>query len=94
MSSRKKTEEHLDGLIERVVSDMELYGPDSEEYTNLVKHLETLNRMKASKWWTRLSWDTVLIVLGNLLGILIIVAYEERNVITSKALSMTQKTKL
>jgi len=94
MSSRKKTEEHLDVLIERVVSDMELYGPDSEEYTNLVKHLETLNRMKASKWWTRLSWDTVLIVLGNLLGILIIVAYEERNVITSKALSMTQKTKL
>ena len=94
MSSRKKTEEHLDILIERVVSDMELYGPDSEEYTNLVKHLETLNRMKASKWWTRLSWDTVLIVLGNLLGILVIVAYEERNVITSKALSMTQKTKL
>ena len=94
MSSRKKTEEHLDILIERVVSDMELYGPDSEEYTNLVKQLETLNLMKASKWWTRLSWDTVLIVLGNLLGILVIVAYEERNVITSKALSMTQKTKL
>lgn len=94
MSSRKKNEEHLDVLIERVVSDMELYGPDSEEYTNLVKHLESLNRMKSQKWWTRMSWDTVLIVLGNLLGILIIVAYEERNVITSKALTMTQKTKL
>jgi hypothetical protein len=33
-------------------------------------------------------------VLGNLLGILIIVGYEERNVITSKAFTMTQKTKL
>lgn len=94
MSSRKTSEKNLDVLIQRVVNDMELYGPDSEEYTNLVKHLETLNRMKSQKWWTRLSWDTVLIVLGNLLGILIIVAYEERNVISSKALSMTQKTKL
>jgi hypothetical protein len=94
MSSRKTSEKNLDTLIQRVVNDMELYGPDSEEYSKMVKHLESLNRMKSQKWWTRLSWDTVLIVLGNLLGILIIVAYEERNVISSKALSMTQKTKL
>lgn len=94
MSSRKKNEERLDSLTSRVVEDMHLYGPDSEEYSKMVKHLETLNRMKSQKWWTRVSWDTVLIVLGNLLGILIIVAYEERNVISSKALSMTQKTKL
>lgn len=91
---RQSNDEHLDSLIDRVVEDMEMYGPDSEEYSKLLKHLKALNKLKASKKRKRVSPDLVVGGLFNLLGILLIVAYEERHVITSKAPSMTQKFKL
>lgn len=90
----KRTEEkYLDELIERVVDDMHMFGPESEEYPKLVAHLERLHKMKADKKPSRVSPDTLAIVLGNLVGILIIVMYEEKHVITSKAFTMATKTK-
>jgi hypothetical protein len=83
----------LDEPIERVLNEMNTYGPDSPEYAALVDHLERLNRMKASNVPNRPSPDAVLIVAGNLLGILIIVAYEQKHVMVSKALGFVMKTK-
>ena len=90
----KRTEEkYLDELIERVVEDMQMFGPESEEYPKLVNTLERLHKLKAEKKPSRVSPDTVAIVLGNLLGILIIVMYEEKHVITSKAFPMATNRK-
>lgn len=91
---RQRNDAHLDSLIDDVVEDMKLYRPDSEEYPKLVNHLRELNEMKAAKQPRRVSPDIVIGGLFNLLGILVIVMYEERNVITSKAPTMTQKFKL
>jgi hypothetical protein len=84
---KREEDRQLDVLINRVIDDMELYGPDSEEYPRLVETLKKLYKLKAQQKPRRVSPDTVLIVLGNILGILVIVAYEEKHVITSKAYS-------
>jgi hypothetical protein len=83
----------IDEPINRVLSDMNAYGPDSEEYTTLVRHLDHLVRLKQEEKRSRVSPDTMAIVAGNLLGILIIVAYEQKHVMVSKGLGFVLKTK-
>ena len=77
----------LDEPIDRVLTEMNTYGPDSPEYEKLVRHLERLKDMKANeRQHFVVSPDTIALVLGNLAGILIIVAYEQKHVMTSKAM--------
>lgn len=90
---RRDKDTYLDELITRVVDDMQMFGPESEEYPKLVTHLAALRKLEADKKPSRVSPDTVVIVLGNLLGILIIVMYEHTGVITSKALDLTRNKK-
>jgi len=89
----KKRVSELDEPIKRVLDEMKTYGPDSPEYPKLVAHLETLTRLKAEERRHRVSADTMAIVLGNLGGILIIVAYESRHVMASKAMGFLLKPK-
>lgn len=93
MLKKDKNEQALDSAIERVLNDMDTYGPDSEEYKQLVEHLEKLYSLKNTRTTKRVSPDTIAIVAGNLLGILIIVAYEQKNVITSKGIGFVMKTR-
>lgn len=83
----------LDEPIEKVLTDMNTYGPDSEEFPRLIEHLERLTRMKAEERRHQISPDTMAIVVGNLLGILIIVAYEQKHVVVSKGLGFVLRTK-
>lgn len=77
-----------DEPIAAVLSEMNTYGPDSPEYPTLLANLERLSSMKNSnKNIMRISPDTLAIVGGNLLGILIIVAYEQTHPMTSKSLN-------
>lgn len=84
----KKRESILDKPIDRVLSDMDTYGPDSEEYSKLMNYLESLTKMKGEEHRNRISPDTMVIVAGNILGILIIVLYEQKHVLTSKGLGL------
>lgn len=89
---RKEEDHSLDAPIEAVLNEMQLYGPDTEEFTKNLGHLERLYRLKGeNNPKDRLSRDTMAIVLGNLAGILIVVAYEQRHVMTSKAFGFTLK---
>jgi hypothetical protein len=51
-------------------------------------HLETVHELKSKKDRWRVSPDTMAIVAGNLIGIVIMVKYERFNVLTSKAKDM------
>lgn len=75
----------LDVKIEAIFAEMDLTAPDSEEYPKLLASLERLKKIKAEERKDRISRDTLAIVIGNLLGILLIVAYEHSHVITSRA---------
>lgn len=89
---KKKSREDLQRQIDAVLVDMETYGPDSKEYPTLIENLERLTKLQQSTTVRRkVSPDTVMIVLGNLLGILVIVAYEQNHVIRSKAKDFTLK---
>jgi hypothetical protein len=94
MFKRKPTDEpSLNNVIMRVLSEMETYGPDSEEYPTMLAYLERLSRVQTEDRPRRVSPDTMATVAGNLCGILVIVAYEQRHVMTSKGLSFVMKPK-
>ena len=90
----KKKESILDEHIVQTLNSMKSYGPDSPEYPALIDHLDRLTRMKQmERSYNRVSPDTMAIVAGNLLGILVIVAYEQRHVMVSKGLGFILKTR-
>jgi hypothetical protein len=67
---------------------MQEVGVTAPEYKSLMDNLERLNDMKTkSQSHSRISLDTLVIVGGNLLGIILIIAYEQKHVITSKSLN-------
>lgn len=78
----------IDPLIDVVLEKMQTKGPDSEEYPDLMAYLERLHELKAKDRRAPVSRDTVALIAGNLLGILLIVAYEQKHVMTSKARDM------
>lgn len=85
MFGKKKTPEETDALIERLFKEMKEYGPLSSEYDSCIGYLERIEALKEKKKPSRVSRDTIWMVAGNLLGILAIVAYEQKHVMTSKA---------
>lgn len=88
---KQENQEALDRLIERVIDDMEMFGPTSEEYEALLARYERLTKLKAEDRPKPVSRDTMLIVAGNLAGIIIVVMYEHAHVLTSKALGTVWK---
>lgn len=59
-----------------------------------MQYLEGLHRLKAEERRPPVSRDTMLLVAGNLLGILVIVAYEQRHVMTSKGFTQIIRPKI
>lgn len=82
----KKTK--LDEAMDCVFAEMEIVGPDSEEYQKFIAQLERLSRIKTESK-LRVSPDTYAIVIGNLVGILIVIAYEQKHILTTKAFSLS-----
>lgn len=88
----KKEKTMLEKEIEAVLLEMKDMYVGSEEYEIALNHLSTLheiNKSKEKKW--NVSPDTMAIVVGNLLGIILILKHEELNVITSKAMNFVIK---
>ena len=92
---RKKTKHDadLDAATDVIFAEMSTYGPDSPEYTNLLGHLERVYTLRKDSNAKKVSPDTLALVAGNLLGILIIVAYEQKHAMTSKGLGFILKPK-
>lgn len=84
----EKKKSIMDEPIDRVLTEMNTYGPENPEFEKHLNYLERLQELKAGeRRHFKVSPDTVMIVLGNLVGILIIVAYENKHVMTSKGMS-------
>ena len=81
----------LEAPIDRVLQEMQENGPDTEEYPAMLSYLERLTKLKNEPRSERVSRDTLAVVVGNLAGILIIVMYEQKHVMVSKALSFIKK---
>lgn len=77
----------VNGQIEVVLNEMQRKGVNSEEYPKLLAYLERLNEVKVNERQNPLDRNTVALIFGNLMGILLIVAYEQKHVMTSKGFS-------
>lgn len=85
-----------DGLIDmenRILADMETYGPEAPEFPTLLDQLERIRALRSVQKPKRISADTVVMVVGNVVVALIVVAFEQKHVITSKVQSFMQKPK-
>ncbi len=63
-----------------------------DEKEEVMESMRKWEEVKAKK--RRISPDTLLIVFGNIIGILLILSYEHLGVITSKALGFVLRSKL
>lgn len=88
----KIVDTQLDTAIIRVLDDMQRYDSGTPEYQTLLGQLERLNTLKTAQRHRRVSPDQMALVAGNLLGILIIVAYEQKHAMVSKATGFLIRT--
>lgn len=83
---KEKVPDELDVLIAKAHEKLRLAYEDTEEYSKTLTSLERLEAIKGSNKPKRaLDRDGVVSVLGNLLGIAMIIGYEHSHVITTKA---------
>jgi len=79
----------IDTLLDRIATE----EYDFEETSKIVDQVTKLMKLKESNTPKRPSPDTMILVLGNLLGIVIIIGHERANVITTKALGFVMRLK-
>lgn len=90
---RKEVTSIYDEAIEKLLNEMREQPVETEEYAAAVRHLETLTNLKAQTGRKKVDANTMATVVGNLLGILTIVAYEQKHVMGSKATGFILKPK-
>jgi len=86
----KRTE--VEKEIDSVVAQMRLLNPPDVEYGKMSEVLDRL--MKANSYKTGktgIDPNTVLLVVGNIVGVIIVLNYEHLHCITSKAFGMLIK---
>jgi len=81
----------LDLTIKTLEDDMRSMDGDSEAYATCLNRLERLYKLKEKHSKRAVNPDTWVIAGANLLGILVIVAYEHGHVIGSRALNFAGK---
>lgn len=85
----------VSNAIDELLVEMHEQDKDSDIYAVMVSQLEKLYGLKEIDCKvdsvSRVSMDTLTIVSGNVLGILMIVGHERANVVTSKALTLLTK---
>ena len=74
----------LDDLIADVMHEMQSMKPYSDDYPEMLSYLERLTKLKGKPAREPVSSNTLALVFGNITIALIIVAYEQKHVITSK----------
>ena len=89
--TKKNKQTALEAEIAAVLEIMKQHQPDSAEYKKMTDNLEKLYKMDAIKREQKIKKDTILIIAGNLLGIALILGFEQAGVITTKALGFIIK---
>jgi hypothetical protein len=84
----------LEREIDKVISDLSTLKKDSDEYDatlSILERLATLDGKIKKSDKEKLSRDTIALVVGNLLGIVLILNYEKTDIIRTKALGFVMR---
>ena len=90
---KPQRDEKLDGAIDSLFAELDGYTGSEEEYSAITDQIEKLYKLRNETKPKTVSADTMAIVAGNLLGILLIVGFEQTHVITSKAIGFVMKSR-
>lgn len=85
-TAKKDKRSYLEVEIDNVLKTMLTMDPASEDYKTMTENLERLYKLKAIDSNKKVSADTMALIAGNLLGLVLIMSFEKTNVITTKAL--------
>lgn len=77
--------------IDEALAQLSGIEVDTNEYNDKMTTITELYKLKENNSPKRVSPDTVAIVVGNLVGIALILGYEQAHVVTSKALGFVMK---
>lgn len=91
MFNLKRRNNPHDALIERVTLRMEEVPVQSDEYSQLLLVLERLTKLKGDNSPLQVSPDTLVLVIGNLIGVAAIIGHERFHVITGQAMGWLVK---
>lgn len=92
-NAKREEKKKLAMACDQLLNEMLTYGPDSQEFKDGLDRLERVHKLRQrTKLTGGVSPDTVAIVLGNLMGIVIIVGYEQKHVVASAAQKFLLKT--
>lgn len=84
----------IEKAIDQVLTEMETVTADSPEFAKMTEQLVVLYKALPEKKESGVRIETLVPVIGNLAGIVLILGFEKFNVITSKALGFVMKSKV
>jgi len=87
--AKTKLDKAIDVLLDRLAED----AYDSDAYAKMVDQLSKLYKLKEQDSRRRVSPDTLAMIAGNIVGIVLIIGHERANVITTKALGFVMRLK-
>lgn len=88
ITGAKEDRKTIDGEVNHLLKQMEGMDVTSDDYAEAAKTLKTLCEARGIKTNRSISMDTIIAASANLLGIALILEYEQIHVITSKAISL------
>ncbi len=88
-----KRESKFDQPIDAILVELRKENPESEKYSSLLVQLDRLTQLKDRERINKVSADTAWMVAGNLLGILVIVAYEQKHIMASRGMNFILRPK-
>ena len=83
---KQEPDPKLEEVSNNLLVELKEYSADSDEYAKILSHYVKVEEIRNPKRDRQFSWDTVIISAANILGIVVIVAYEQKHVFTSKGL--------
>ena len=81
---KDEIEKSIDRSIANLLVHMEDSEMNSTDYQACMSALERLTEIKANRRKSLVSKDTLALIIGNLVGIGLIIVYEQKHVVTSK----------
>lgn len=92
MFGRTQKVESLDlkPVRDKLLEELAMQDPSSKEFSKAMKHLERISTLQSKDKW-RIDLNTVILVVGNLLGVVVIVAYEQNHIMNTKGLGFLRK---
>lgn len=83
----------LDETIDAALSELKELKTNDPAYQTTLDRVKELYKLKEQNTPKRVSPDTMVLVAGNLAGIVLILGYERAHVVTSKALGFVLKSR-